>query len=88
MPSGTHEAVGYTYISSYRALARENPIICAAACNLNHGHVLDFDILIQTIWSLAQSGIVKRFKKLIDFSLWSPCSVGVDFEIVCIGRVC
>ena len=50
--------------------------------------MLQFDILNQTIWSLARCDIVKRFEKLIEFSLWGPCTVIADFESIYIGSVC
>jgi len=41
-----------------------------------------------SIWPLARCGIVKRFEKFIEFSLWGPCTVITDFESICIDRVC
>ena len=32
--------------------------------------------------------IVKRFEKLIEFSLLGPCTVIAEFESTCVGRVC
>jgi len=50
--------------------------------------MFEFGIRNQTIWPLARCGIVKRFEKFIEFSLWGPCTVITDFESICIGRVC
>ena len=50
--------------------------------------MFEFGILNQTIWPLARCGIVKRFEKFIEFSLWGPCTVITDFGSICIGRVC
>ena len=49
---------------------------------------LELGILNQTIWLLAQCGIVKRFEKPGEFSFWGPFTVITDFEIICISRVC
>jgi len=75
-----------THLLNVRSQERIWGVICA--CDFNHEYVLQFGVLNQTIWSLARSGIVKRFEKLIEFSLWSPCTVCADFEILCIGRLC
>jgi len=58
------------------------------ACDFNHKYVFELGILNQTIRSLAQCGIVKRFEKPIEFLLRGLCTVIADFEILCIGRVC
>ena len=50
--------------------------------------MFEFGIFNQTIWSLTRCGTVKRFEKLIEFSLWGSCTVITGFEIICIGRVC
>jgi len=50
--------------------------------------MFEFGILNHTIWLLARCGIVKRFEKFIEFSLWGPCTVINDFGSICIGRVC
>jgi len=60
--------------------------MCAG--DFNYVYVLEFGILNQTIWSFARCDIVKRFEKLIEFSLLGPCTVIADFESICVGRVC
>jgi len=42
-------------------------VICAG--DFNYVYVFEFGILNQTVWPLAGCGIVKRFEKLIEFSL-------------------
>ena len=58
------------------------------AGDFNYVYVFEFGILDQTIWSLARCDIVKRFEKLIEFSVWGPCTVIADFESICVGKVC
>ena len=58
------------------------------AGDFNYVYVFEFGILNQTIWLLAQCGILKRFRKLIEFSLGGPCTVIADFESIYVGRVC
>ena len=69
-----------------RSQERIRGVICAG--DFNYVYVFEFGILNQTIWPLARCGIVKRFEKLIEFSLWGPCTVMTDFESICLGRVC
>ena len=68
-----------------RSQERIRGVICAG--HFNYVYVFEFGILNQTIWSLARFDIVKRFEKLIEFSLLGPCTVIADFESIC-GRVC
>jgi len=51
-------------------------------------YVFEFGILNQTIWSLTRCEIVEQFKKLMEFSLWGPCTVMTRFEIIYSGRMC
>ena len=69
-----------------RSQERIREVMCAG--DFNYVYVFEFGILNQTIWPLARCGIVKRFEKLIKFSLWGPCIVITDFESICIGGVC
>jgi len=79
-----------TYFLNLRSQERILGVICAADCagDFNYVYMFEFGILNQTIWSLARCDIVKRFERLIEFSLWGPCTVITDFESICVGRVC
>jgi len=75
-----------THFLNVRSQERIWEVICAG--DFNYAYVFEFGILNQTIWSLAWCDIVKRFEKLIEFSLWGPCTVIADFGSICVGRVC
>ena len=66
----------------------EHMVVLHAVVDSQAAFRKEFGILNQTIWSLARCDIVKRFEKLIEFSLWGPCTVIADFESICVGRVC
>jgi len=69
-----------------RSQERIRGVICAG--DFNYVYVFEFGIPNQTIWPLDPCGIVKRFEKFIEFSLWGPCNVIADFESIYIGTVC
>jgi len=75
-----------THFRNVRSQERIRGVICTG--DFNYVYVFEFGIFNQTIWSLARCDIVKRFEKLIEFSLWGPCTVIADFESICVGRVC
>jgi len=75
-----------THFLTMRLQERIRGVICAG--NFNCVYVFEFGILNQIIWSVARWNIVKRFEKLLEFSLWEPCTVIADFESTCVGRVC
>ena len=74
-----------THLLNVRSQETIQGVICAY--NLNHEFELECSTHIHTIWSLAQSGFVKRFKKLVEFSFWSPCAAHAGFQLVCINIV-
>ena len=57
-----------THVLNVRSQERIRGVICAD--HFNYVYVFEFGILNQTIWPLARCGIVKRFEKFIEFSLW------------------
>ena len=81
------EAMKYIYTFSWRALAREKSGESSVRTTSIMYMCLSLVFLNQTIWSLTQCGIIKPFDKLIEFSLWGPCTMITGFKIMCIGRV-
>jgi len=75
-----------THFLNVRSQERIRGVMCAG--DLNYVYVFEFGILNQAIWSLARCDIIKQVEKLIEFSLWAPCTVVADFESICVGRVC
>jgi len=56
-----------TFFVNVRLQERIWRVICAG--DFNHVYVFECGILNHTIWSLTRCGIVKKFEKLIEFSL-------------------
>jgi len=55
----------FTYLLNMRSQQTMQEFICA--CNLSHEFELVCSIHTQTIWSLDQSGFVKRSKRSLSF---------------------
>ena len=63
-----------TLLLDVRSQEKIRKVSCA--CAFNHDNMLEYGILIQTIWSLARCDVVKRFEKLIKVLLSSMFAVG------------